>query len=242
MESSLTKRKDLAMKIAGLRKLTLLDFPGRVACVVFTNGCNFRCPFCHNASLVLPRGESEEVSEEEFFAFLKKRKGILDGVVITGGEPTLAKGLYEFIVAVKQEGYPVKLDTNGSFPDKLKPLLADGLLDYVAMDIKSVPEKYEAVAGVKVDMDALAESIEAIRTSGVPHEFRTTVVKGLHTEADIVGVAQMLGEGEAYYLQGFVDSGDILADGCAAFSDEEMHAMCERAKEFCPKCELRGIE
>ncbi|MBO5305965.1 MAG: anaerobic ribonucleoside-triphosphate reductase activating protein [Clostridia bacterium] len=230
------------MKIAGLRKLTLLDFPGRVACVVFTNGCNFRCPFCHNASLVLPRGEHEDISEEEFFAFLRKRKGILDGVVITGGEPTLANGLYEFIAAVKQEGYPVKLDTNGSFPDKLKPLLADGLLDYVAMDIKTLPEKYERVAGVSVDLDKLSESIDMIRKSGIPHEFRTTVVKGLHTKEDIVGIAKMLGEGEAYYLQGFVDSGDILAEGCEAFSDDEMHEMCEAAKVFCPRCELRGIE
>lgn len=230
------------MKIAGLRKLTLLDFPGRVACVVFTNGCNFRCPFCHNASLVMPGTEHEDITEEEFFAFLKKRKGILDGVVITGGEPTLAPGLYDFIVAVKAAGYPVKLDTNGSFPEKLKPLLDDGLLDYVAMDIKTTPENYERVAGVKVNMDTLSESIAAIRASGVPHEFRTTVVKGLHTADDIVNVAKMLGPDEAYYLQGFVDSGDVLTDGCEAFSNEEMHQMLERAKEFCPLCELRGME
>jgi len=232
----------LFMKIAGLRKLTLLDFPGRVACVVFTNGCNFRCPFCHNASLVLPRGEHEDISEEDFFAFLKKRKGILDGVVITGGEPTLAAGLYDFIAAVKREGYPVKLDTNGSFPEKLRELLKDGLLDYIAMDIKTLPEKYERVAGVKADLEKLAESIDLIRSGGIPHEFRTTVVKGLHTPEDIVGIAKMLGENEAYYLQGFVDSGDILAEGCEAFSAEEMHAIADAAKEFCPRCELRGIE
>ena len=230
------------MKIAGLRKLTLLDFPGRVACVVFTNGCNFRCPFCHNASLVVPKGGHEEITEEEFFAFLKKRKGILDGVVITGGEPTLAHGLYDFIVAVKAAGYPVKLDTNGSFPEKLKPLLADKLLDYVAMDIKTLPESYERVAGVKVDMDALSKSIDMIRASGIPHEFRTTVVRGLHTEDDVVGIAKMLGAGEAYYLQGFVDSGDVLTKGCEAFSSEEMHEMLKKAKEFCPRCELRGME
>ena len=230
------------MKIAGLRKLTLLDFPGRVACVVFTNGCNFRCPFCHNASLVVPKGGHEEITEEEFFAFLNKRRGILDGVVITGGEPTLAHGLYEFIMAVKQAGYPVKLDTNGSFPKKLKPLLEAGLLDYVAMDIKTMPERYERVAGVKVDMDAIGESIAAIRESGIPHEFRTTVVKGLHTKDDIVQVAKMLGKDEAYYLQGFVDSGDVLAEGCEAFSSAEMHEMLVAAKEFCPKCEIRGVE
>ena len=230
------------MKIAGLRKLTLLDFPGRVACVVFTNGCNFRCPFCHNASLVIPKGGHEEITEEEFFAFLKKRKGVLDGVVITGGEPTLAHGLYDFIMAVKQAGYPVKLDTNGSFPDKLKPLLADKLLDYVAMDIKTTPENYERVAGVKVDIDTLKESLDMIRRSGIPHEFRTTVVKGLHTAEDIVSIAKMLGSDESYYLQGFVDSGDVLTEGCEAFTSKEMHEMLEKAKEFCPKCELRGME
>lgn len=230
------------MKIAGLRKLTLLDFPGRVACVVFTNGCNFRCPFCHNASLVVPKGGHEDISENDFFAFLKKRKGVLDGVVITGGEPTLAHGLYDFIVAVKAAGYPVKLDTNGSFPDKLKPLLTDKLLDYVAMDIKTTPENYEHVAGVKVDMDKLKESIDRIRKSGIPHEFRTTVVKGLHTADDIVSIAKMLGADETYYLQGFVDSGDVLTEGCEAFSREEMHEILEKAKEFCPKCELRGME
>ena len=230
------------MKIAGLRKLTLLDFPGRVACVVFTNGCNFRCPFCHNASLVVPKGGHEDISEDDFFAFLKKRKGVLDGVVITGGEPTLAHGLYDFIVAVKSAGYPVKLDTNGSFPDKLKPLLTDKLLDYVAMDIKTTPENYEHVAGVKADMDALKESIDMIRKSGIPHEFRTTVVKGLHTADDIVSIAKMLGADETYYLQGFVDSGDVLTEGCEAFSREEMHEILEKAKEFCPKCELRGME
>lgn len=230
------------MKIAGLRKLTLLDFPGRVACVVFTNGCNFRCPFCHNASLVVPKGGHEDISEDDFFAFLKKRKGVLDGVVITGGEPTLAHGLYDFIVAVKAAGYPVKLDTNGSFPDKLKPLLTDKLLDYVAMDIKTTPENYEYVAGVKVEMDKLKESIDMIRKSGIPHEFRTTVVKGLHTADDIVSIAKMLGADETYYLQGFVDSGDVLTEGCEAFSREEMHEILEKAKEFCPKCELRGME
>lgn len=232
----------MIMKIAGLRKLTLLDFPGRVACIVFVGGCNFRCPFCHNASLVVSRGEHEAISGEDFFSFLKKRKGILDGVVITGGEPTLVAGLYDFIAAIKREGYPVKLDTNGSRPDRLKPLLEDGLLDYIAMDVKALPENYERVAGVKVNFETLAESIDMIRKSGLPHEFRTTVVKGLHTEEDVVGIARLLGENEVYYLQGFVDSGDILAQGCEAFSEEEMHAMLEKAKEVCPRCELRGME
>lgn len=230
------------MKIAGLSKLTLLDFPGRMACIVFTEGCNFRCPFCHNASLVTHTGENAEVSEQEFFSFLKKRKGILDGVVITGGEPTIAEGLYEFIAEVRRMGYPVKLDTNGSFPDRVQRLLDDGMLDYIAMDIKTTRENYPKVTGVAVDYDKIARSIELIRQSGIPHEFRTTVVRGLHTEEDIVNIARMLGGEESYFLQGFVDSGDILAKGCEAFSDAEMHTMLDAARRYCPKCELRGIE
>ena len=230
------------MKIAGLSKLTLLDFPGRMACIVFTEGCNFRCPFCHNASLVTRTGENAEVSEQEFFSFLKKRKGILDGVVITGGEPTIAEGLYEFIAKVRELGYPVKLDTNGSFPDRIKRLLDDGMLDYIAMDIKTAREEYPKVTGVAVDYEKISRSIELIRGSGIPHEFRTTVVCGLHTEEDIVNIARMLGAEESYFLQGFVDSGDILSESCAAFSNDEMHAMLEAARKYCPKCELRGIE
>lgn len=230
------------MKIAGLSKLTLLDFPGRMACIVFTEGCNFRCPFCHNASLVTHTKEGGDISEQEFFSFLKKRKGILDGVVITGGEPMIAQGLYEFITEVRALGYPVKLDTNGSFPDRLMRLLDDHMLDYVAMDIKTVGEKYSTVAGVAVDYDKIAQSIDILRGCGIPHEFRTTVVRGLHTKEDIVNIARMLGSEESYYLQGFVDSGDILSQGCAAFSDEEMHDMADAARQYCPKCELRGIE
>ena len=230
------------MKIAGLSKLTLLDFPGRMACIVFTEGCNFRCPFCHNASLVTHTEQNTEISEQEFFSFLQKRKGILDGVVITGGEPTIAKGLYEFIAKVREFGYPVKLDTNGSFPDRIKQLLDDGMLDYIAMDIKTTRERYPLVTGVAVDYDKIAQSINIIKNSGIPHEFRTTVVRGLHEMEDIVEVARMLGKEESYYLQGFVDSGDILGEGCMAFSDEEMRMVQRAAAEYCPKCQLRGIE
>lgn len=230
------------MKIAGLQKLTLLDFPGRMACIVFTEGCNFRCPFCHNASLVTRSGANAEVPGEEFFSFLKKRKGILDGVVITGGEPTLSVGLQEFIEAVKQEGYPVKLDTNGSFPERIQTLLERGLLDYIAMDIKTIPEKYSMVAGVPIGYSNIQKSIDLIINSGIPHEFRTTVVKGLHVAEDIVSIAKMLGKDQSYYLQSFVDSGDILSEGYSAFSEQEMHAMHEQAKVFCPNCSLRGIE
>ncbi len=230
------------MKIAGLQKLTLLDYPGKVACTVFTYGCNFRCPFCHNASLVLPKSGEEYMSEDEFFAFLKKRQGILDGVVITGGEPTVSVGLDEFMKKIREHGYPVKLDTNGALPEKLRPLLQSGLPSYIAMDIKTLPEKYESVAGVFVEPKAILESISMIRGSGIPYEFRTTVVKGLHTKEDIVAIAKMLGEGVNYFLQGFVDSGDILSGGCSAFSPEEMHEIVEAARVYCPSVVLRGVD
>lgn len=228
------------MQIAGLQKLTLLDFPGRMACIVFTHGCNFRCPFCHNAPLVVDeRGAAYD--EEAFFSFLAKRRGILDGVVITGGEPLLRNDLAEFIQRIRAAGYLVKLDTNGSLPHRLKPLLEKGLLDYVAMDVKTVFEKYDRVCGVKVDVAKIQESIRLIRESGVPHEFRTTVVKGLHTKEDVVSVAKML-SGEPYYLQGFVDSGHLIGEGCEAFTKEEMHDIHAAAKAVSDTCHLRGVE
>lgn len=228
------------MQIAGLQKLTLLDFPGRMACIVFTHGCNFRCPFCHNAPLVVDE-RGAEYGEEAFFAFLAKRRGILDGVVITGGEPLLAPGLEEFIERIRAAGYLVKLDTNGSFPDRLAALIERKLLDYIAMDVKTVPEEYERVCGVRVDVEKIKDSIRLICESGVPHEFRTTVVKGLHAKEDIVSVAKMLA-GEPYYLQGFVDSGNLIGEGCEAFSKEEMHDIHDAAKAVSDTCFLRGIE
>ncbi len=228
------------MRIAGLQKLTLLDFPGHMACTVFTHGCNFRCPFCHNAALVVD-DDGAEYNEEAFFSFLAKRKGILDGVGITGGEPLMAKGIEDFIRRIKSMGLKVKLDTNGSFPGRLSALLKENLLDYIAMDIKTLPEKYETVAGVPVKIENILESIELLRTGGVPHEFRTTVVKGLHTEEDIVGIAATL-SGEPYFLQGFVDSGALIGSGCEAFSADEMREIHEKAKAVSPLCQLRGIE
>lgn len=228
------------MQIAGLQKLTLLDFPGKMACIVFTHGCNFRCPFCHNAPLVVDeRGAAYD--EEAFFAFLAKRRGILDGVVITGGEPLLRSDLAEFIQRIRAAGYLVKLDTNGSFPDRLAALIEKGLLDYIAMDVKTTLGEYDHVCGVRVDVEKIKESIRLICASGVPHEFRTTVVKGLHTKEDVVSVAKML-SGEPYYLQGFVDSGHLIGEGCAAFTKEEMHEIHDAAKAVSDTCFLRGIE
>ncbi len=228
------------MRIAGLQKLTLLDFPEHMACTVFTHGCNFRCPFCHNAALVV-EDDGAEYGEEEFFTFLNKRRGILDGVVITGGEPLMAKGIEDFIRRIKGMGVMVKLDTNGSFPERLSALLAENLVDYVAMDIKALPEKYETAVGVPVKIEHILESVALLRTSGVPHEFRTTVVKGIHTEEEIVAIASWL-SGEPYFLQGFVDSGALIGGGCESFSADEMHKMHKKAVAVSPLCQLRGIE
>ena len=169
------------MIIKGLQKTTLLDFPGKVACTVFTAGCNFRCPFCHNASLVTRPGDVDEISEESFFSYINKRKGILDGVCITGGEPLMSHGIEDFIRRIKQTGLLVKLDTNGAYPEKLKALLDEGLIDYVAMDIKNSREKYAMTVGLKEYPEKIEESIKLIMEKAPDYEFRTTVVKELHT-------------------------------------------------------------
>ena len=227
------------MKINGLLKLTLLDFPGKTACTVFFGGCNFRCPFCHNAGLV--RGEGENISEEEFFKFLRKREGILDGVAITGGEPLLQKDIVEFIRKIKEMDYQVKLDTNGSFPEKLKALVKEGLIDYVAMDIKSSPEGYSRAAGCKIDMEKIKESVDFLLSGAVDYEFRTTVAKGAVLPEDMAGIGELILGAKRYFLQGFVDSGDILGEGCGPYEKEEMEEMLKTVKKYVPTAELRGM-
>ena len=232
---------EMGIGIAGLQKLTLLDFPGRVACTVFLGGCNLRCPFCHNASLVVPHGEMPHMDENAFFDFLKKRQGVLDGVCVTGGEPLLYPELGAFLAKIRAMGFLVKLDTNGTLPDRLAPLLSAGTVDYVAMDVKHAPSKYPTAVGVDVDTERVAESMSLIKASGVAHEFRTTLVKGLHTEADVAEMARAVGD-SAYFLQGFIDSGDLI-DGAdlSAFDKEEMTALCETAKKYAPQCRVRGV-
>ncbi len=193
------------MNIGGYQKLTLIDFPGTLATTVFTIGCNFRCHFCHNPELVLGSANllsgTENKTEQEFFAFLNKRKGKLGGVCITGGEPTLQPDLIEFIKKVRAMGFLIKLDTNGARPDVLKKLLDLKLLDFVAMDIKNKLEKYSETVGVKVDTERIKLSVDLIRNSRVPYEFRTTVVPGIHEEEDFLEIAQWLSGARAYYLQ-----------------------------------------
>lgn len=229
------------MKIAGLMKLTLLDFPGHVACTVFLAGCNFRCPFCHNGSLV--RGGDIEISREELFAFLKKRQGVLDGVCVTGGEPLMNPDIAELVRGIKELGFLVKLDTNGSYPERLSELLLSGAVDYVAMDIKNSPVGYGTACGVGLDVEKIKRSAEIIKSSGVEHEFRTTVVKGIHTAADIAECAAWIGEGEKYFLQSYKESEDIInPEGLSAFSAVELAAILAEAKKFNSVTELRGVE
>lgn len=228
-------------KIAGLQKLTLLDFPGRVACTVFTGGCNFRCPFCHNAALVIGE-ESASIDEAEVFAYLQKRRGILDGVVITGGEPLLQSGLEDFIRRVKELGYLVKLDTNGSLPEVLRPVLEAGIVDYVAMDIKNSPEKYAATCGTAdIDLAAVEESVRLLMVCGIDYEFRTTVVAELHSDADFEAMGRWIRGAKRWYLQNFVDSGGLVASGMSAAPKADMERWAVAARRFVENVEIRGI-
>ncbi len=229
------------MKIYGFQKLTLLDFPGKTACTVFTGGCNLRCPFCHNPGLV--RGVSgETVSEEEVFATLEKRKKTLDGVCITGGEPMLQKDLPEFAEKVKSRGFAVKVDTNGFYPRPLRYLVREGLVDYVAVDVKNTFEKYPETTGRPgIDLAPLAETLEFLKENPVPHEFRTTVCKTFHTEEDLIAIAALLGEGQSYYLQAFRDTGELLGEGVTGYLPSEMKALFEAVKRVHPETGLRGI-
>ena len=229
------------MKISGLMKLTLLDFPGHVACTVFLAGCNFRCPFCHNGSLV--RGGDLEISRDELTAFLKKRQGVLDGVCVTGGEPLLNPDVGELLREIKSLGYLVKLDTNGSYPERLSEILNDGLADYVAMDIKSSEDGYFLACGCNADVQNIKKSIEIIKSSGVDHEFRTTVVKGIHTAKDIARCATLVGEGEKYFLQSYKASDDIISpDGLSSFDTEELKEILAEAQKSNSKTALRGVD
>ena len=227
------------MNVQGYRKMTLLDFPGRVACTVFTGGCNLRCPFCHNAGLVSTPNASESL-EREVLEYLSRRRGILDGVCVTGGEPLLQNGLADFIRTVKEMGYLVKLDTNGSMPQRLKALLATGLVDYVAMDVKSSPAGYAKAIGVDLDASPFAESVEILRNSGVAHEFRTTAVKGIHTADDFAAIGRWLGADVPYFIQCFVDSGNLLGGGCAAFNADEPKALLDAVRAYIPGATVRG--
>lgn len=231
------------MRIAGFQKLTLLDYPGAVACILFTPGCNFRCPFCQNAPLL--DSPPEEVSPEEVLAYLAKRRGIVEGLVVSGGEPLLQPGLPDFLREVKALGCKVKLDTNGSFPEELEALLAAGLVDYVAMDVKHRRESYFFVTGRdnREVLPRVEASMALLRASGLPCEFRTTFVKGIHTPEDAGAIGAWVGGGLPYFLQNYEDSGNILLPaGLSPFSPAEMAEALALARRGCPGASLRGVK
>ena len=228
------------MNVQGYQKLTLLDFPGRTACTVFTGGCNLRCPFCHNAGLVRTPLAGPNLTDE-VLSYLQKRKGILDGVCVTGGEPLLQPDLEDFLRKVKEMGYAVKLDTNGMLPKRLEAILATKLVDYVAMDIKSSPDGYPAATGTDADVSAVSDSLSILRDSGIPFELRTTAVRGIHTEADFAAIGRWIGDVPAYFIQRFVDSGQLLGSGCDAFSPEEMEHLLTTVRKYTPSAQLRGV-
>ena len=230
------------MLIKGLQKLTLLDFPDKMACTVFTFGCNFRCPFCHNASLVLSdRATEDTMPEGEFFDFLSRRKGILEGVCVTGGEPTLQPDLPQFLARIKEMGYAVKLDTNGYRPAILKSLVEDGLVDYVAMDIKNSLSRYGETVGIKnFDTAPIEESMDYLMEGHVPFEFRTTLVRGLHTPESIREMGARLAGQERFFLQHFEDSGDLIGQGMSGFEHDETARMLAALCEYVPNAQIRG--
>ncbi len=231
------------MEIQGIQKMTLLDYPAKVACTIFTAGCNFRCPFCHNASLVTHVDAKNNIPEDEIFAFLKKRQGILDGVCVTGGEPLLQPDIEEFIRKVKELGFSVKLDTNGSNVRMLRRLVEQRLIDYVAMDIKNAPDKYGMTIGIEeYDMANIFESVELLMSGIIPYEFRTTVVRQFHTRGDFAAIGRWIKGAERYYLQSFVDSGDLIRPGLKGYTKEIMVQALEIVRRNIPNAELRGID
>ena len=228
------------MNVQGSQKLTLVDYPGRTACTVFTGGCNLRCPFCHNAGLVRTPLAGPNLTDE-VLEYLQKRRGILDGVCVTGGEPLLQPDLEHFLRQIKEMGYAVKLDTNGMLPGRLEAILATKLVDYVAMDIKSSPDGYAAATGTDADVSAVTDSLSILRQSGIPFELRTTAVRGIQTEADFDAIGRWIGDVSAYFIQRFVDSGQLLGSGFDAFSPEEMEHLLATVRPYTPSAQLRGV-
>lgn len=227
------------MNIAGVQKVTLLDYPGKVACEIFTQGCNFECPFCQNSGLI-PITNTGEFSEEEIFEYLVLRKKILDGVVITGGEPTVQKDLKGFIKKIKDLGLLVKLDTNGGNPKVLQELIDEDLVDYVAMDIKNIFNKYNITAGKKINLDNIKKSIEILKASKIDYEFRTTIIKEMHSLDDIISICKLVGDAK-YYLQNFEDSENVIDHSLHGFSREELLFIDKYLKDVFPNVEIRAL-
>ena len=230
------------MNIQGFQKLTLLDYPGKMACTLFTAGCNMRCPFCHNSRLVInPSGETE-FSEEEILSYLKKRQGILEGVAITGGEPLMQKDIDVFIQKIRDLGYSVKLDTNGTYPERLKDLVSRGLVDYVAMDIKNSPELYPETVGISnYDISKIKQSISFLLEGKVDYEFRTTVVRELHSVFSMEGIGKLIQGAKRHYIQAFIDSGELIGFDLNPVPKNEMETMQKVMLKYVDSCEIRGV-
>ena len=227
------------MEISGFEKMTLTDYPGYVAAIVFTQGCNFKCPFCHNSDLIYFKKGS--IDENEILNYLSKRKNVLDGVVITGGEPTMQKDLISFLNKIKDLGLKIKLDTNGAKPESLKKIIELKLVDYIAMDIKSSKENYSKASGVGVDLNKISKSVKLIKESGLDFEFRTTVVKKYHDLADLASICEFIGRDSKYFLQNFEESSGVLNDDLKGFTKDEILKMCSKLNEKYPNAKVRGI-
>ena len=228
------------MEIQGLQKLTLLDFPGHVACTVFLAGCDFRCPFCHNSELI--GAAPALMDDKELLAFLKKRQGVLEGVAFTGGEPALRPELPGLLREIRALGYPVKLDTNGNHPDALQAMLEEGLLDYVAMDIKNSPEKYARTIGLPYfDVSGVEKSMQLLRESGIDYELRTTVVAEYHDDDSFRAIGPWIRGAKRYFLQCFTDRDTVLQGGLHAPEKADMERWAEMVRPYVGQAELRGV-
>lgn len=231
------------MPINGFNKTTLLDYPGKIAATIFLGGCNFRCPFCHNSGLVLSPASQPVIAQEEVLKVLKKRQGILEGICITGGEPTLDKDLFCLIDRIKELGYPVKLDTNGSHPWVLKKLVKNKMIDMVAMDIKSSKESYAKISGVKnLDLTPICESVDFLMSGQLPYEFRTTVVRELHTAEDFHSISRWLAGCSAYYLQAYKNSPEVIRPGYTSYSKKDLDYFCMILSRTISAVYTRGID
>jgi len=230
------------IRIGGLQKTTLLDYPDKIAAAVFLVGCNFRCPYCHNPELVMPNPKMELIKENDFFKFLKSRKNILEGVCVSGGEPLLQKDLPEFLHKIKSLGYLIKLDTNGYFPDKLRKMIKQNLIDYIAMDIKASEDKYEEASGIKVNIGLIKKSIKLIMNSKIPYEFRTTGLPRLHSLAEMKKIAKMIKGAELYSLQRF-NPGKTLDKSWQkekSYTDKELADLRKVLLKYVKICQIRG--
>lgn len=230
------------MKIGGFQKTSLLDYPGILSAIIWTAGCNFRCPFCYNKQLVL--GKTEIISEETILSFLEKRRDVLEGLSISGGEPLLQENIVDFTEKVKKLNYLIKIDTNGAFPERLKELIDKKLVDYVSMDVKAPKKKYVQLAGVKTDISKIEQSIDLIKNEAPDYEFKTTVVPGMLNKKDIVEIAKWLEESKQFYLQQFKSDSPLISsklNDVVPYSKEELNEILQEIKPFFKNCSLRGV-